>query len=80
MFLIVKIKKSFFKMFIYLGGGHSTSWGGVETEERETPKQAGSTLSAQSPMWGSDSQNCEIMAWAEIKSRIPNRLSHPGAP
>ena len=25
-------------------------------------------------------RNCEIMTWAETKSRLLNRLSHPGAP
>ena len=29
---------------------------------------------------GSGSHNPEIMTWAEIKSGMLNRLSHPGAP
>ena len=29
--------------------------------ERDTESQAGSALSAQSPMWGSNSWNCEII-------------------
>ena len=37
-------------------------------------------LSAQSPMWGLNSTNREIVTWAEIKGRTLNPLSHPGAP
>ena len=48
--------------------------------ERERESQAGSALSSQSPVWGSNSQTHDIMTWAEIKSQTFNRLSHPGAP
>ena len=37
-------------------------------------------LPAQSPMQDSNSQNCEIMTWAETKSQMLNQMSHPGAP
>ena len=54
------------------------SRGGAEREgERES--QGGSTVSAK-PDVGLNSTNNEIMTWDEIKSQMPNQLSHPGAP
>ena len=60
-----------------MGGGH---------RERETQnlKQApGSEVSAQSPLWGLNSQTClnsqTVRSWPELNPRI-NWLSHPGAP
>ena len=35
--------------------------GGWEKREGERESQAGSALSARSPMWGSNSQSCEVM-------------------
>lgn len=55
-------------------------WAGVEMQkerEKENHKQA------PRPAWGwpgAWSHDSEIMTWAEIKSRILNGLSHPGAP
>ena len=53
---------------------------GQKERERERESQAGSTPSVQSPMQVWNSQNCEIMTWAETKSRTLNWLSHPGNP
>lgn len=48
---------------------------------RQNLKQApGSYLSAQSLTQGFELKNHEIMTWAQVKSWILNRLSHPGAP
>ena len=47
--------------------------------ERERKFQAASTLSAE-PDTGLNLTNHEIVTWAEIKSRMLNQLSHPGAP
>ena len=52
--------------------------GGAKAEG-EKELQASSTLSAQSPMWGLNSQT-EIMTCTKIKSRALNRLSPPQAP
>ena len=51
---------------------------GQTERERENPQQV--SLSVQSPMQDLDPMNCEIMTEAEIKSRMLNQLSHPGAP
>ena len=40
--------------------------------ERERESEAGSVLSAQSLIWGWNSQTVEIMTWDEIKSRMLN--------
>ena len=48
-----------------------------EEEQRGTEKQT--PCWAQGPMLGSISWP-EIVTWAEIKNRTPNRLSHPGTP
>ena len=70
------LKRFFLSLFIYC---ERESHGGAEREgERES--QAGSTLSVQSPTWGSSSQNYEIMTWTEIKSWSLNWLRHPGTP
>ena len=57
---------------------------GEAEREGERESQAGSTLSVpslmQGSMRGSISQTPEITTWAEIQSRMFNRLSHPGAP
>ena len=73
----------FFKFsfkFIYLFWKRmctSTSRGEAD-REGENPKQ---TLCYQHRAWcGAQSPDHEIMTWAEIKSRMLNRLSHPGAP
>ena len=54
----------------------------MQGAEREggIASEAGSMLSAQSPMRALDPMICEIMTWAETKSRMFNWLSHPGAP
>ena len=57
----------------------STSGGEAERKGyRES--QASSTLSAQSLMQGSNSQNCEILTWVKTKSQMLNWLSHQSAP
>ena len=57
-----------------------TSRGGTERErERERIPSRLSTVSMEA-MVGLELMNCEIMTGAEIKSRMLNRLSHPGAP
>ena len=67
----------FFFQFIYLWE-RECGWGrGREKDERES--QTGSTLLAQSPIWGLNSWIIEIMTWAEAKSWMFNRLSR-GAP
>ena len=48
---------------------------GQREREGDRESQAGSVLSA-----GVDPMNREVMTWAEIESRMLNRLSHPGAP
>ena len=68
-----------FLKFIFERDRDSMRGGGAEREgKRES--QAGSTLLAESPVQGSNSQNREITSWAETKSQMLNRLSHPGAP
>ena len=47
--------------------------------ERERESQEGSMLRAE-PHLGLDLMNHEITAWATIKSRSLNQLSHPGVP
>ena len=47
---------------------------------REREPQAGSALSAQSPVRGPNSQNREIMTRAATESQTLNRPSQPGAP
>ena len=69
----------FFK-FIYLLWERQREQKWEEGAERKGESQEGSTQSAQSPMWGSNSKNPEIMTQAEIKSHTLNQTSHPGAP
>ena len=68
----------FFFKFIYVLW--ESEWVGKGRErERQNSKQA---LCCQRRAWlGAWTQEpwCEIMTWAEIKSRTPNWLSHPGA-
>ena len=54
----------FFKCLFILE--REREWTGEGQRERERESQADSALSAQSPMWGSNSTNCEIMTWAEV--------------
>ena len=52
-------------------------WAGGRDRERERsrfPTEGGAHRGV--PQF----QETEIMAWAEIKSWVPNQLSHPGAP
>ena len=58
---------------------HKQGRGRERERERERESQADSTLSVQSPVWGLNPRNCEVMTWAKTKSRRLNRLSHPGA-
>ena len=59
---IVWIKLPFFKLFILKE--RERAWGRSRREgERES--QAGSVLSVQSPMWGLELTNHEIMTWAK---------------
>ena len=70
---------NYFFKFIYFWERqrqHESGRSGETEEEKES--YAVSTPPAQSPMQGSNPQNCEIMTWAKTKSRTPNRLSHPG--
>ena len=66
-------------LFTYFGRDRdSMSRGGAEIEgEREHPRPF--TVNAE-PDPGLESMNHEIMTWAETKSWILNRLSHPDAP
>ena len=53
-------------------------WEGQRERETQNPKWAlGAELSAQSPMWGLNSRTRDHDL---SRSRMPNRLSHPGAP
>ena len=52
------------------GRGSGREWGTV-------PGRLHAQLGAQH---GAQSHSPEVMTWAEIKSQMPNRLSHPGAP
>ena len=55
--------------------------GGAERErEKENPKQTPHCQPRTQLKAQSHKLNCEIMTWAEIKSRMFNQLSHPGAP
>ena len=79
-FLILLPPFLFFKCwFIYSERESARAGEGEREGERENPKQA-SALSARSLMQGSNSWIPEIMTWAETKSWILNRMSHPGAP
>ena len=74
---------SFFKKFLslfILREKKRTSGKGQREIEGERESQAGSTLSAWSPMWGPNSGT--MRSWPEPKLRIGrlNPLSHPGAP
>ena len=64
----------FFHKFIYLfwERQRQCEWG--KGRERIPSRLRAATT------WGSNSWNCEIMTWAETKSRMLNRLSHSGAP
>ena len=74
----------FLKMFIYLFWErhsvcvcmHVCEWG--RGRERASPNGI-RAVSTESIM-GLDLRNCEFMTWAENKSLVLNRLSHPGAP
>ena len=75
---LVMVNNFFFK-FIYFEGEREcvcvSEQEGAEREgERES--QSGSTLSVQSP----ELPNSAIVTWADIKSQMLNRLSHPGTP
>ena len=62
-FLDYWVKRGFFFVCLFLRErGHA----GEGQRGRENTSQAGSQLSAQSPMWGWNSQNCGIMIWAEL--------------
>ena len=76
--LYVVFKKIFLK--VYLGWDRGSASGGGAERERDREFYAGSMLSVQSLMQGLNSQNHEIMTWAEIKSCTLNLLNHPGAP
>ena len=68
-----QLNKRFFNVYFLR---ESTSRGGAE-RERDTESEAGSKLSAQSPMQGLNSQTQNhSLSW----SQTLNRLSHPGAP
>ena len=58
------------------------AWAEEEQRERgrERESLAGSTLSVQSLTQSSNSQNWEIMTWAEIKSQTLNWPRHPRTP
>ena len=45
--------------------------------EGDRESQEGSVLLVQSPTWGLNLGNSEIMTWTETKSQMLNRLSHP---
>ena len=64
---------SSFYLFIYFERDRdSVREGGAERES-----QAGSAVSAQSLTRGSNSQNHEIMTWAETESQTLNWLTEP---
>ena len=71
--------KTIIYVFTYLF--MKASGGGAE-RKGENESQAGFALSAQSPLRGLNPQTPghEIMTWAENKSWMLNRLSHPGVP
>ena len=61
---------------------HAYTWGRDRERDRERGERIPSrlcTLSAE-PEAGLDLINYEIMTRAETKSKMFNRLSHPGAP
>ena len=62
---------SFIDLFIYLSGGGKEGEGEVENLQQTTAEQG-----APHRAW---SHEPEIMTWADIKSQLLNRLSHPGA-
>ena len=69
----------FFFLFLSLFLHFDRVNGGGAEREGEREFQAGFTLSAQSPTWGSISW--AVRSWPEPKlSRMLNRLSHPGDP
>ena len=67
----------FFLVYLYLFWELESKQGRGRDRGREF--QAGSMMSAQSPMQGS-SPRCEIITWDETKSRTLNWLRHPGTP
>ena len=72
----------FFKRLFFWERQRQREWGRGREGGRERESQAGFVLPAQglTSAQGLNSQNCEIMTWAETKSQTLNRLSHPGAP
>ena len=71
----------FFKLIYFEAWGSTRmrEWGGAEGDrKRKFPKWVLHWL--QSPMWGLELTNYEIMTWAEIKSWTLNQLSHPSTP
>ena len=71
---------SYLLFFVFIFNVYFWAWERKRESEREF--HAGSALSAQSPMWGLNSWNCEIMTWAETKNWTRNWLTPPppGAP
>ena len=70
----------FLSLFIYFERDKDSMSRGQAEREGDRESQAGTALSAQSPMWGSNPWNHEFMTWAETKSQTLNQLSHRGAP
>ena len=58
----------FFKFIIYFEREREPAGEGQREKGRERESQAGSALSAQSLVRGSNSQKRELMTWAELKS------------
>ena len=71
-----------FKVYLFILRETETAQVGErhQKRERETETQGGSWLPVQSPTWGSNSQNCEIMTWDKTKSQMLNQLSPPRHP
>ena len=71
----------FFKIYLFIWERErerERAWAGAGAEI-EGEFQAESLLSME-PDTGARSHNPEIMTWAETKSWMLNRLSHPGIP
>ena len=66
-------------LFIFEREKAQAGKGGERERKRQNPRQApGSELSAQSPMWGSNSQTVEsCMTWAEVKDTLTKPPRRP---
>ena len=69
---LLKFRMYFLSLFIYFERDRDSTSGGGTEREGDRESQAGSVLPAQSPTWGSNSQNREIVTRAETKSQMLN--------